>query len=165
VATPKQAKVGSMPNSELRPGRVGIVSKSGTLAYEVSFALLREGLGQSTWVGIGGDPLRGMTFVDVLPLFADDPETDAVVLIGEIGGAEEERAAALIAAGYPKPVVALVAGRFAPAEKPMGHAGALISGGRGGWQAKVEALRAAGALVAESPSEAARMANSAAGNS
>ena len=157
LVSPGLAKVGTMPNSVCAPGPVGIVSRSGTLAYEVSYELLRRGLGQSTWVGVGGDPLKGSDFTAVLPLFAADPATRAVILIGEIGGADEERAAEIISAGYPKPVVALVAGRSAPPGRPMGHAGALISGGRGGHRGKVEALRAAAARIAETPAEAAAL--------
>jgi succinyl-CoA synthetase alpha subunit len=137
----------------LRPGPVGLVSRSGTLAYEVSYALLEAGLGQTTWVGVGGDALKGTRFVDILPLFADDPETRVVALLGEIGGDDEERAADLIRQGYPRPVVALVAGERAPRGRPVGHAGAIISSAGGDHGTKVAALRAAGVHVALSPAE------------
>ena len=152
-----------MPNSISLPGPIGVVSRSGTLSYEVCYHLVRLGLGQSTWVGVGGDPLKGSDFAALLPLFAADPATRVVVLLGEIGGADEERAAELILSGYPKPVVALVAGRSAPPGRQMGHAGALVSGGRGSWEGKVAALRAAGALVASTPAEAASLAAQALG--
>ena len=147
-----------MPRMLLRSGRVGLVSRSGTLAYEISYALLEAGLGQSTWVGVGGDPLKGTRFEDVLPLFADDPHTQVVALLGEIGGQDEERAAEMIAQGYPKPVVTLIAGERAPRGKPVGHAGAIISSAGGDHAGKVAALRAAGVHVATSPTELARAA-------
>lgn len=153
--SPGETKVGFLPDTVARPGPVGIVSRSGTLSYEVAFEVVRAGLGQSTWLCIGGDPLKGTSFVDVLDLFRDDPATRAVALIGEIGGDDEELAAEHLARGYPKPVVALVAGRSAPEGKAMGHAGAIILGNRGGHRAKVAALRQAGAQVAESPAHAA----------
>jgi succinyl-CoA synthetase alpha subunit len=158
LVSPGLAKVGMLPNSCSVPGAVGVVSRSGTLSYEVSYHLMRRGLGQSTWVGVGGDPLKGSEFGDLLPLFAADPATRVVLLLGEIGGTDEERAAELIAGGFPKPVVALIAGRSAPSGRQMGHAGALISGNRGSYAGKVAALRAAGALIAESPAEAAELA-------
>jgi succinyl-CoA synthetase alpha subunit len=158
LASPGESLVGVMPGMLLRPGPVGVVSRSGTLAYEVSFALLEAGLGQSTWVGVGGDALKGSRFVDVLPLFADDPQTRVVALLGEIGGDDEERAADLIARGYPKPVVALVAGEHAPRGRAVGHAGAIISSAGGEHAGKVEALRAAGVHVALSPAELAAQA-------
>jgi succinyl-CoA synthetase alpha subunit len=163
LVSPGRSKVGMMPNSISVRGPIGVVSRSGTLSYEVCYHLVRLGLGQSTWVGVGGDPLKGCDFAALLPLFAADPETRVVVLLGEIGGTDEERAAELIAAGYPKPVVALVAGRSAPPGRQMGHAGALVSGGRGSWEGKVAALRAAGALVASTPAEAAHLAAQALG--
>jgi succinyl-CoA synthetase alpha subunit len=153
LASPGESLVGFMPKMLLRPGSVGLVSRSGTLAYEVSYALLEAGLGQSSWVGVGGDALKGTRFIDVLPLFADDPQTQVVALLGEIGGEDEERAAELIAGGYPKPVVALVAGERAPRGKPVGHAGAMISRTGGDHAGKVDALRAAGVAVASSPAE------------
>jgi succinyl-CoA synthetase alpha subunit len=146
-----QAKVGIIPGNIHRRGRVGVVSRSGTLTYEVVQALTDEGIGQSTCVGIGGDPIIGTSFIEVLDLFEADPETDAVVLIGEIGGDEEERAAAHIAATMSKPVTAFIAGRTAPPGRRMGHAGAIISGGAGTAESKREALRQAGVRVADSP--------------
>lgn len=153
VITPGQAKVGIMPASIHMPGPVGVVSRSGTLTYEVVHALTQAGLGQSTCLGIGGDPVIGTDFVDALRLFEADPDTRAVVLIGEIGGSDEERAAEFIRREMHKPVVAFVAGRTAPAGKRMGHAGAIISGGSGTAEEKMQALRAAGAQVAELPAE------------
>ncbi len=153
VITPGQAKVGIMPGHIHTPGPVGVVSRSGTLTYEVVLALTQAGIGQSTCVGIGGDPVIGTDFVAVLRLFEADPETRAVVLIGEIGGNDEERAADFIRRAMHKPVVAFVAGRTAPPGKRMGHAGAIISGGSGTAEGKIEALRAAGAAVAELPGE------------
>jgi len=151
LITPGAAKVGIMPGHIHRPGRVGVVSRSGTLTYEVVWALSQCGLGQSTAVGIGGDPVVGSTFVDILRLFEEDPETDAVALIGEIGGSAEEEAAAYLRASMHKPVVAFVAGRAAPPGRSMGHAGAIISGGQGHAEAKIAALRAVGALIADLP--------------
>ncbi len=154
ATSPGSAKVGIIPGSVHRPGRVGVVSRSGTLTYEAVQAMTDAGVGQSTCVGIGGDPIIGTTFLDVLQLFAADAETDAIVLIGEIGGAAEETAAAWAAehlADVPK--VAFIAGRTAPEGKRMGHAGAIISGGAGTAASKVEALEAAGFLVAGSPTE------------
>jgi succinyl-CoA synthetase alpha subunit len=146
-----EAKVGIIPGNIHRRGKVGVVSRSGTLTYEVVQALTDEGIGQSTCVGIGGDPIIGTSFIEVLDLFEADPETEAVVLIGEIGGDEEERAAAHIAATMTKPVAAFIAGRTAPPGRRMGHAGAIISGGAGTADSKREALRQAGVRVADSP--------------
>jgi succinyl-CoA synthetase alpha subunit len=148
------AKVGIIPGGIHRPGRVGVVSRSGTLTYEVVEALTDAGIGQSTCVGIGGDPITGTSFVDVLALFRDDPETEAVVLIGEIGGSAEEDAAAFAARELrDTPMVAFIAGRTAPEGRRMGHAGAIISGGSGTAEAKVAELAAAGVLVADTPSQ------------
>jgi succinyl-CoA synthetase alpha subunit len=156
VITPGAAKVGIMPGYIFKQGGVGIVSRSGTLTYEIAYAVTLKGLGQSTCVGIGGDPVVGMDFIEVLEMFRKDPGTEAVVLIGEIGGDMEERAAAYIReTNYPKPVVAYIAGRTAPPEKRMGHAGAIISMGAGDAESKVKALTAAGVYVASTPSEVA----------
>src|SRR4028119_219236 len=140
LLTPGQAKVGIIPGSIATPGPVGVVSKSGTLTYEAVDALTKLGLGQSTIVGIGGDPIIGTSFIDVLELFQNDPQTQAIVLIGEIGGTAEQDAAAYIKANVTKPVVSFIAGQTAPPGKRMGHAGATISGGEGTAQAKTAAL-------------------------
>ncbi len=157
LLTPGQAKVGIMPGHIAMPGPVGVVSRSGTLTYEVVYALTTLGIGQTTCVGIGGDPIIGTRFVDVLALFEADPETKAVVLIGEIGGNDEEVAARFIAERMTKPVVAFIAGRTAPPGKRMGHAGAIIEGGTGTAAEKIAALEAAGVRVAEHPEQIARM--------
>jgi len=148
VTTPGQCRVGIMPTHLFAPGRVGVVSRSGTLTYEIVAGLTRAGLGQSTAVGLGGDPVVGMSFVDALKLFNADPETHAIVLIGEIGGRAEEDAAEYIAAHVKKPVAAYIAGRTAPEGKRMGHAGAVISGTEGTAAHKIQALEAAGVAVA-----------------
>ena len=149
VTTPGQCRVGIMPTHLFTPGHVGVVSRSGTLTYEIVAGLTRAGLGQSTAVGLGGDPVVGMSFVDVLKLFNADPETRAMVLIGEIGGRAEEDAAAYIADHVKKPVAAYIAGRTAPEGKRMGHAGAVISGTEGTAAHKIQALESAGVAVAE----------------
>lgn len=153
LLTPGEAKVGIIPGHVARPGNVGIVARSGTLTYEVIQALTASGMGQSTCVGIGGDPVKGMNFIDVLELFNADPLTDRVVLIGEIGGNDEEQAAEYIADHMTKPVVAFIAGQTAPPGKRMGHAGAIIEGGSGLAADKIKALQAANVKVAAHPEE------------
>jgi succinyl-CoA synthetase alpha subunit len=153
ATSPGQAKVGIIPGSIHREGPVGLVSRSGTLTYEVVQAMTDAGIGQTTCVGIGGDPIVGTSFIDVLDMFNQDPETEAIVLIGEIGGDEEERAAAFCAREVRKPMAAFIAGRTAPPGRRMGHAGAIISGEGGTAESKRAALRAAGVSVADSPSQ------------
>jgi succinyl-CoA synthetase alpha subunit len=153
VISPGKCKVGIMPSRIHSPGRVGIVSRSGTLTYVAVDQITRENLGQSTGIGIGGDPIIGTTFVEALELFKGDEQTEAVVLIGEIGGTLEEQAAVFIGKGFPKPVVAFVAGQTAPPGRRMGHAGAIISGGQGTAAEKMAVLRANGVHVVENPAE------------
>lgn len=157
LLTPDQAKVGIMPGHIAMPGPVGVVSRSGTLTYEVVAALTARGIGQSTCIGIGGDPVVGTRFVDVLALFEADSQTEAVVLIGEIGGNDEERAAQFIAERMTRPVVAFIAGRSAPPGRRMGHAGAIVEGSAGTAEEKIAALEAAGVRVAEYPEQVAEM--------
>ena len=153
IASPGIAKVGIIPNVVFRPGRVGVVSRSGTLTYEIVSGIKEHGLGQSTCLGLGGDPVVGTSFIDALPLFQEDPDTDVVVLVGEIGGTAEEDAAEYIRHKFRKPVVAYIAGRSAPPGKRMGHAGAIITRGKGTAETKLAALEAAGAKVARFPYE------------
>jgi succinyl-CoA synthetase alpha subunit len=153
LLTPGRAKMGIMPAQITKPGTVGVLSRSGTLTYEAVDQLTRLGLGQSTCIGIGGDPIIGSTFIDLLPLFEADPQTEAIVLIGEIGGTAEEEAASFIRANVSKPVVAFIAGATAPPGRRMGHAGAIISGGKGTAAEKKQALKEAGIFVADSPAE------------
>lgn len=153
LLTPGEAKVGIIPGNIAIPGNVGIVSRSGTLTYEVLYALKQMGMGASTCVGIGGDPVNGTNHIDVLQMFEDDPMTDKVVMIGEIGGMDEEKAAEFIATKMTKPVVGFIAGQTAPPGKRMGHAGAIVEGGEGTAEAKIKALEAAGVKVAKHPEE------------
>jgi succinyl-CoA synthetase alpha subunit len=157
LLTPGEAKVGIIPGNIATPGPVGVVSKSGTLTYEVIDALTRINLGQTTCVGIGGDPIIGTNFIDVLTLFQNDPKTEAIVMIGEIGGTAEQEAADFIKANVTKPVVGFIAGQTAPPGKRMGHAGAIISGGEGTAQEKITKLESVGAKMARQPDEIAQL--------
>ena len=158
LLTPGECKVGIIPGQIAMPGGVGVVSRSGTLTYEVLYALKARGLGVSTCVGIGGDPINGTSFIDVLEMFEDDARTESVVMIGEIGGTDEERAAEFISDRMTKPVVGFIAGRTAPPGKRMGHAGAIVEGGSGLAADKIKALETAGVKVAEHPDAIAELA-------
>lgn len=161
LITPGEAKVGILPGQIFERGKVGVISRSGTLTYEIVLHITEKGLGESTAIGIGGDPIIGTKFIDLIEMFENDPETEGIVLIGEIGGTDEQDAAHYIEKNVTKPVVAFVAGRTAPPEKRMGHAGAIISGSSGTAQEKIEVFESCGVHVAEEPQEVASlMANS-----
>ncbi|MGQ9531037.1 MAG: succinate--CoA ligase subunit alpha [Candidatus Bathycorpusculaceae bacterium] len=158
IITPGESKLGIMPSHIFKQGRIGMVSRSGTLTYEIAASLTRKGLGQSTCLGLGGDPITGLNFIDALEMFKEDPQTDAVILIGEIGGNLEELAARyMLEEKYSKPVVAFIAGRSAPPGKRMGHAGAIVMGKAGTAESKIEAFKKANVKVAEKPSDIAKL--------